>query len=418
MATAWAPERPARYGAPRTTRTLLKAALAWRTMKPGQRFRMQVRTIVDPENVCSLWDCRPTSERLGELLGATCGNMGETPETVLAARVKTLINAGADVEWVADANKITPLYEAAMEDHPLVVRVLVGAKARLDARTCDGRTALYVASSSGHHRVVKELIAEGANPYIAAADGSTPLSEAIDNGHAQVVQNLVGQTDTATPMRTAALVAQQLLARQPLGETDFFTPMRTAELVRHPETTDIATRKGTTELAALRTSFTPMGTTELADRPTSRATPTGPMRDRPKGRALRQTNLKPALRATASPTVSMSSPVLGGLQAPQEYQEAPATSTTSSQEAFQHRLHYKIDAESSPQWTSSHQKRQPPHVCSAGATPRVAASPPATSGWLSEYSFGAVPNPPSPSLASEPDHQGQDACPPFGELAA
>ena len=71
-----------------------------------------------------------------------------------------------------------------------VVRVLLTAKADVNAKRTDGRTALCMASLDGHLEVVKALVAANADVNARTADGATALTIASQKGHRGVVQFL------------------------------------------------------------------------------------------------------------------------------------------------------------------------------------------------------------------------------------
>jgi N-acyl-D-amino-acid deacylase len=72
--------------------------------------------------------------------------------------VKTLLDLGADVNWV-DKFGLTPLHYAAMTDFgdQKVIQILLANGAQRDKRGKDGRTALEIARQFGHARLAQEL---------------------------------------------------------------------------------------------------------------------------------------------------------------------------------------------------------------------------------------------------------------------
>ena len=75
--------------------------------------------------------------------------------------------------------------------HADVVRVLLAAKAEVNAKTSEGATALYLASKSGHADVVRALLAAKADVNAKIGNGTTTaLTEASQNGHGDVVRLL------------------------------------------------------------------------------------------------------------------------------------------------------------------------------------------------------------------------------------
>lgn len=89
--------------------------------------------------------------------------------------------------FVNDASDegICPLIAAASEGHLEVVKLLIEAKADLDAKDKDETTALMAAAARGHAGIVKELVAAGAKINEQNRDGHTALMFAY-NGKNQV----------------------------------------------------------------------------------------------------------------------------------------------------------------------------------------------------------------------------------------
>lgn len=86
---------------------------------------------------------------------------------------------------VASEDGITPLIAAASEGNHDCVRMLLEAKADVNAKDKDGTNAVMAASARGHLDVVKALLAVGANMNDQNADGHTALMFAY-NGKNQV----------------------------------------------------------------------------------------------------------------------------------------------------------------------------------------------------------------------------------------
>jgi hypothetical protein len=97
------------------------------------------------------------------------------------AVVKLLLEAKADVN-AKDNKGQTPLWCAARNGHEAVVKLLLEAKADVDAKDNGGRTPLWCAARNGHEAVVKLLLeakADAKDEY----DGHTPLPWAAVKGH-------------------------------------------------------------------------------------------------------------------------------------------------------------------------------------------------------------------------------------------
>lgn len=113
--------------------------------------------------------------------------------------------------------------EAACRHQPLVVRLLLRAKASVDAADAEGNTALHVAASpsygqyGGALRVTQLLLGAGAAVNFARANGYTALHSAALYGHAagermlldaHAAVDVAGQ-DGYTPLHLAAKQAEQ-----------------------------------------------------------------------------------------------------------------------------------------------------------------------------------------------------------------
>jgi uncharacterized protein len=98
--------------------------------------------------------------------------------------VKALLKDGADPN-AAEGDGLTALHLAAQEGNLDITKVLLGAKANVEAKTRIGAyTPLHLASGSGHLLVVRALLDAGANPgAVTTTTGVTPLhlaAKAID----------------------------------------------------------------------------------------------------------------------------------------------------------------------------------------------------------------------------------------------
>eukprot|EP00934_Nitzschia_sp_Nitz4_P000144 Nitzschia sp. Nitz4//scaffold23_size168460//114408//117133//NITZ4_002234-RA/size168460-snap-gene-0.165-mRNA-1//-1//CDS//3329543680//144//frame0 len=102
--------------------------------------------------------------------------------------VKALLekNGGKDgFVDTASAEGVTPLIAAASEGQLESLKLLIAAKADVNAKDTDGTTALMASSARGHLEVVKALLAAGASVNAQNSDGHTPLMFAY-NGKNQV----------------------------------------------------------------------------------------------------------------------------------------------------------------------------------------------------------------------------------------
>ncbi|WP_328721943.1 ankyrin repeat domain-containing protein [Streptomyces sp. NBC_00247] len=113
-----------------------------------------------------------------------------------AARVRTLLRAGADPE-AADSDGTTPLYAAAVQGDAEAVSILLRAGAAPDAESggegSEG-TPLCAAACWGHTDVVRALLAAGAVPDLREdyGTGRTPLEWAMAGPWPETVAMLEG----------------------------------------------------------------------------------------------------------------------------------------------------------------------------------------------------------------------------------
>ncbi|KAI8463137.1 MAG: ankyrin repeat-containing domain protein [Monoraphidium minutum] len=163
-----------------------------------------------------------TVERLLALPGVnpnTFGGSGPSPPTLLLAAsgagharsVAALLRAGADARLPGGSGQ-QALHAAAKEGRVEVMRLLLAAGARVDARTgTTGATPLWLAAAGGHGEAVRVLLEAGADP--AARDreeGMTTLHAAARAGSAPAATALL-----AHPRGGGALAA----ARDKKGRT-------------------------------------------------------------------------------------------------------------------------------------------------------------------------------------------------------
>jgi ankyrin repeat protein len=108
------------------------------------------------------------------------------------ARVRTLIEAGADVNQTCEGSTALT-YAAAGEEaesSEAIVRALIEAGADVNKAEEDAWPPLLVAATHGHEAVVRALIDAGADVSKKVKYGYTPLSRATDNGNEAVAQLL------------------------------------------------------------------------------------------------------------------------------------------------------------------------------------------------------------------------------------
>ena len=109
--------------------------------------------------------------------------------------VQTLLNAGADVNYVAEGQEHTALTAAASQGHLNPLEKLLAAGADVDAAPAiyRGKTALQAAAEKGHLAVIEKLLTAGADINAAPANygGRTALQRAAKNGFTDVVEKLL-----------------------------------------------------------------------------------------------------------------------------------------------------------------------------------------------------------------------------------
>jgi ankyrin repeat protein len=127
-----------------------------------------------------------------------------------AAAVQALIAGDADINAKESTQNQTALMWAAAEHHPEVVRVLIDAKADLQARTRSGFTALHFAAREGDVESARLLLAAGVN--INAVSKPDPSPTATDGTAAGRRTSSAIASDGSTPLLVATMRAQVPLA--------------------------------------------------------------------------------------------------------------------------------------------------------------------------------------------------------------
>jgi ankyrin repeat protein len=109
------------------------------------------------------------------------------------AKVKALINHGANVNFTQKKSGLTPLIIAAENGHLGIVKALLdhNADANAWAYGFNGLFALTQASFNGHTAIVRLLIEKGANVNMRTTLGLTALISAAQNGHEEIVKMLL-----------------------------------------------------------------------------------------------------------------------------------------------------------------------------------------------------------------------------------
>lgn len=127
-------------------------------------------------------------------------------------------------QWLADqgfppndinagiANGTTPLMKASQLGQRDVVRMLVTAGARLNARNTDGNNALWLACFGSHLDVIDALIDSGIDIDNRNDNGATPLMYAASSGKAEVVERLLAKGADTAPETLDGFTALDLAA--------------------------------------------------------------------------------------------------------------------------------------------------------------------------------------------------------------
>ena len=114
------------------------------------------------------------------------------------AEVGETATAAAEPWRIADVRGLQPLAIACGHGHVEAARVLLAARADLNAkaRSC-GRTALHRAAEGGHLGAIDVLLACGANADARDRLGASPLLAAASCGRHQVVSHLLSRASSA-----------------------------------------------------------------------------------------------------------------------------------------------------------------------------------------------------------------------------
>ena len=149
-------------------------------------------------------------------LAASLAGVGCQDDTTKPAKLKTPTTQPA-APASAPAKPTVSLHDAARDGKTDQVRLHVAAKADLDARDEDGKTALALAADRGHLEVVKVLVSAGADVNArntGVAGGSTPLHMASGHRNREPIMQLLidngAKVNTkgmlnATPLHIASL---------------------------------------------------------------------------------------------------------------------------------------------------------------------------------------------------------------------
>lgn len=129
-----------------------------------------------------------------------------------ATDVERCLAAGARSDARGRTNGMTRLHVAAYLGNAAAVRVLVAARAKIDARDEDRRTPLHVAPWAENVETVTTLIAAGARIDLRDEDSRTPLHHAARHDNVEAITALIDagaeidtrDEDSRTPLHVAA----------------------------------------------------------------------------------------------------------------------------------------------------------------------------------------------------------------------
>lgn len=117
----------------------------------------------------------------------------QSPSRMRRDVIHTLLDYGADVDWV-DSYKRTPLVYATSDvDDPDCLRLLIESGANVNWRDCHRRTPIGYAAKMGQVNNLRYLLTCGADCNIPDHWGYTPLFEAVHQNHHEVLQVLLGK---------------------------------------------------------------------------------------------------------------------------------------------------------------------------------------------------------------------------------
>ena len=122
--------------------------------------------------------------------------------------VKLLLEAGAKVN-AKGKNDMTALYLASLNNQTEIVKLLLEAGAKVDAKDNYGDTALYIASLRNNTEIVKLLLEAGAKVDTKDDFGITAMHAASRDGNAEIVKLLLdggAKVDEKTNNKSTSLV--------------------------------------------------------------------------------------------------------------------------------------------------------------------------------------------------------------------
>ncbi|XP_033841174.1 ankyrin repeat and SOCS box protein 3 [Periophthalmus magnuspinnatus] len=134
-----------------------------------------------------------------EVYSDSMGSVSAAARSGSLVRVRDLVRSGFSLD-VKDNRGWNCLHEGAAQGHKGCVREILRAAASsssldfrsfVNSQTHEGETPLFFAAQNGHPSVVKLLLRAKADVNLQTVDLSCPLYAAVDRGHTEVVQLLL-----------------------------------------------------------------------------------------------------------------------------------------------------------------------------------------------------------------------------------
>ncbi len=178
-------------------------------LEPVDRERNQaVHHAARCENPAVIAALLDAGASLDALNGDGMTPLGLALEAQCWATAEYLIKRGAALEPPGGCPAMVAAARG-VQDDPTGIRLLIKAKARIEAPDRLGRRALHHAALHGHGRMVEALLAAGADANAEDAHGATPVMEAVRAGEPRVLERL-------------AFARPDLSRRDGLGRTALF----------------------------------------------------------------------------------------------------------------------------------------------------------------------------------------------------
>lgn len=123
-------------------------------------------------------------------LGQSADSLPDAAQSGDSARVRSLLDAGADVNS-AQSNGSTALHWAVYRNDSDTVGLLIDRGADVTARTREGISPLFMASLYGNPSIIQSLLDAGADANELGPNTETPIMLAARNGNPEAVRTLL-----------------------------------------------------------------------------------------------------------------------------------------------------------------------------------------------------------------------------------